>query len=97
MQNGNTRELVESDFDQMFFTNPGIFTSETKSFAAQTYQSGGGGTKLESMGKVGCHSLPSNTNLILNPKIINKTEHKYSSEQRSACCVWKWLLIIFNF
>ena len=71
----------------MFFTNPGIFTSETKSFAAQTYQTGGGGSKLESIGKVGCQSLPSNSNLILNPKIINKIEHKYSSEQRSACFV----------
>ena len=71
----------------MFFTNPGIFTSETKSFAAQTYQTGGGSSKLESIGKVGCQSLPSNSNLILNPKIINKIEHKYSSEQRSACFV----------
>ena len=67
----------------MFFTNPGIFSSEAKSFAAQTYQTGGA-SKLESIAKVGCQSLPSNTNVILNPKIINKIEHKYSSEQRSA-------------
>merc|ERR1712038_920111 len=82
LENGNNGDLTESDFDQMFFTNPGIFTSETKSFAAQTYQTSGGGSKLESIGKVGCQSLPSNSNLILNPKIINKIEHKYSSEQR---------------
>ena len=69
----------DAEIDQVYFTNTGIVTTESKPFAAQTYQAGN--QKLESIAKTGSQSLP--TNVIIRPKVIDKIEHKHNSTQRS--------------
>ena len=79
MANDNKDGESDTNFEQILFSTPGGFTTESKPFVAQTYQ---GAHKLDTIIKAaGCQSLP--TNVITQPTVIDKIEHKYSSSQRS--------------
>ena len=80
MANDNKDGESDTNFGQIFFSTPGGFTTESKPFVAQTYQAGS--HKLDTITKAaGCQSLP--TNVIIQPNVIDKIEHKYNSSQRS--------------
>ena len=67
---------TSGDLDTLLLANTGAMFPHL----AHTYQPGPATLKFENITKAGCQSLPSNGTI--QPKIIDKIEHRYISNQR---------------
>ena len=74
---------LDTEIEQVYLTDPGIYATESKPFGSSTFQAAA--PRLENIAKTGSQSLP--TNVTIRPKVIDRIEHKHNSSQRSESVV----------